>query len=129
MAYVVVQGATLKCSWSQSPSNLSVTTQRKIILEGKPCATIKDNQGNVNIPPFGMCTSMLNPQVASATAAALGVLTPQPCQMLAMGKWMAPKKKILAGNVAFLCSDSKLMCGMGMGEITITSPGQSKVKI
>lgn len=50
-----------------------------MLVEGKPAATIVDATPLVHIPPFGMCTSLANPTVAAATAAALGDLTPMPC--------------------------------------------------
>ena len=44
-----------------------------------PAGVVTD-VGAASVPPFGLCTSMANPQVAAATAAAQNVLTPQPCQ-------------------------------------------------
>jgi len=81
-----------------------------------------------NIAPFGMCVSMTNPQVAAATAAALGVLTPQPCSMVPAGTWQPGKPSLLVGGKPVLTNDSMLLCGTGMGNISIVSPGQTKIQ-
>lgn len=120
----MVSGAMLACSFGTAPGTLNVTSQASNLAEGKPIATIKDTAPNVNIPSFGMCTSMANPQVAAATAAALGVLTPQPCLPAAAGSWIPTKPAVLVANTPCLCNDSALMCMNGMGCITISTPGQ-----
>lgn len=127
MGTKVVAGAVLVCPFGTSTSVLNVTSQTKVLTEGKPQATIKDINLFVNIPPFGMCTSLANPQVAAATAAALGVLTPQPCTMAAAGTWTATRGKLLVGGVPCLCNDAVLNCSLGKGVITITNPGTGKV--
>lgn len=127
MGTKVVTGAVLMCPFGTSTSVLNVTSQTKVLVEGKPQATIKDTKGFVNIPPFGMCTSMANPQVASATAAALGVLTPQPCTPTAAGAWTVTQSKVMSGGVPCLCNNSVLSCSLGQGVITITNPGSGKV--
>lgn len=127
MGTKVVTGAVLMCPFGTATSVLNVTSQSKILVEGKPQATIKDTAPNVNIPPFGMCTSMANPQVASATAAALGVLTPQPCTPVASGTWTATQNKVISCKIPCLCSESVLKCSVGQGVITITNPGSGKV--
>ena len=86
---IVTAGATMMCSFGLAPSTLGVLPPRPIV-EGKPAATITDITPGVNIPPFGMCTSLVNPMVAAATAAALGVLTPMPCVPTAVGPWKPP---------------------------------------
>ena len=56
MGVVVVTGAILKCSFGSTPANLNVTSQSKILVEGKPLATIKDAGPMVNITSCGRNT-------------------------------------------------------------------------
>lgn len=128
MPEVVVMGAVLRCPFGAAPGNLITTSQTRNLAEGKPAATVRDCQGNSNITPFAMCSSLQNPQVAAATAAALGVLTPQPCTVMTMGTWRQSNTKIQMDGIPALTRDATIMCSMGMGEITIASPGQTAVK-
>ena len=127
MGTVVVSGANLMCPFGTAPSILNATSQRMVLGCSKPVATIMDIAAGSNIPPFGMCTSLTNPQVAAATAAALGVLTPVPCTMVPVGPWQATKPTVLVGGKPVLTQESMLLCSMGMGMISITSPGQMKI--
>ena len=127
MGVVVVNGAKLMCPFGSTPSTLTVTSQMTVLGGSKPIATIMDMAPGSNIAPFGMCMSLANPQVASATAAALGVLTPQPCMLVPAGPWQPTKPTVLIGNKPVLTQDSMLLCGMGMGQISILLPGQTKI--
>jgi hypothetical protein len=115
------------CSFGLAPSTLNVTSNLKV-LTSKPAATIMDFRPMVNIPPFGMCTSLANPMVASATAAALGVLTPMPCIPNTMAPWIPGSPMVIIGNYPALSSTSQLICAYG-GMIKIISPGQMKVLV
>ena len=117
------------CSFGTAPCTLQATSQTTCLEEGKVVATIKDMQPNVNLQPFGMCTSLANPAVAAATAAALGVLTPQPCTMVPAGTWIPANPKVMAGGAPCLTNEATLMCGLGAGTIKITVPGQTKVLV
>lgn len=121
MGVVVVSGAQLICPFGSAPCVLQAGSQSKVFVGGKPAATMMD----VNLGPFGMCMSMANPAVASATAAALGVLTPQPCTFVPMGPWRSGKPTVILEGKAVLTNDSSITCGMGMGNISIVSPGQT----
>ena len=95
MAKLVVQGATLMCSMGSSPSKLSVLPTNET-FEGtsNPAATVQDMKPVTNLAPFGMCQSPINPQVAAATSAAGGTLTPQPCVPAAAGPWTPGSKSV-----------------------------------
>ena len=67
MAKYVCMGATLKCTFGMAPSSLMVTVPLRPMIQNKPKATIMDFTPMVNILPFGMCQSLSNPMVASAT--------------------------------------------------------------
>lgn len=129
MAQATVDGAVLTCSFGTVPCTLRVTSQQSCLACGRPAATIQDMAGKTNISGFGMCTSLANPQVAAATAAALDVLTPQPCNCMTAAPWINPGKAPLVKKVPGLRSDAKLMCVNGMGVISITAPGQFKVNV
>jgi len=116
------------CSFGTTPGTINATSQATVLADNKPVATMQDCQ-LVNVGTFGMCSSLANPTVASATAAALGVLTPQPCTMTPAGVWMGGKPTCLAGGKPVLTNECKLMCGMGLGTISITNPGQMKVVV
>lgn len=127
MGVVVVSGAQLMCPFGASVATLNATSTATCLGCSKPVATIADVATGTNISTFGMCSSMANPQVASATAAAMGVLTPQPCTMVPLGIWTTSASTILVGGKPVLTGDGTLMCSMGMGKISITSPGQTKI--
>lgn len=87
MPFQVCSGATLTCRFGTTPSLLQVIAPDRQVAPGKASATILDHQPLINIQPFGLCQSLTNPTVASATAAASGVLTPQPCFPVTPTPW------------------------------------------
>jgi hypothetical protein len=123
MGVQVCAGAMLQCTFGVAPSSLVVTPQNKVLTSSMPAATIMDHKPMVNIPSFGMCTSIANPAVASATSAALGVLTPMPCVPVTTAPWTPGSPTVLIANQPALNASSKCMCNW-MGVISITSPGQ-----
>jgi len=123
MGLHVCSGAMLQCSFGMAPSSLVVLPVNRVFTSARPAANIMDNKPMVNILPFGMCMSLANPTVASATAAAMGVLTPMPCVPVIPGPWVTGSPTVLLANVPALNNTSKLMC-MWAGVISVINPGQ-----
>ena len=119
----VVDGAKLSCPMGSSSPNLKVVPPHNVKLRGSEKANIGDGKPMVNIPPFGMCKSMMNPAVAAATAAAMGALTPQPCTPVC-AMWLGGKTDVLIQNLPALLSNSTIMCMLGGGMIKIDDDGQ-----
>lgn len=128
MAQVVVNNAQVMCSFGVKPSPLVVTSQQKVLIGGIPAATISDGS-LANMQPFGMCSSMLNPAVAAATAAALGVLTPQPCTPVFTGTWLPNHPKVLISGKPCIANDSKCICAYNPAGLQVINPGQMKVTV
>lgn len=122
MAFAAVTGAAIQCAMGTAPGVLNVTSQLRVLVNGRPAATIQDVVPLMGVGPCGMCTSLANPTVAAATAAALGVLTPMPCIPAPAGVWLCGKAP-LVGCIPGLSSEGKLMCSYG-GSISIVTPGQ-----
>lgn len=118
----VTATATVMCSFGVAPSTLTVLPTSRVLIEGKPAATITDMVPLVNIPPFGMCTSLANPQVAAATAAALGVLTPMPCIPATVGPWANGAATTTVGGRPALTIGAMCQCAYG-GVIQVVNPG------
>ncbi len=128
MPQLVAMNATMTCSFGAAPSKLIVPPVNKTIAENMPAANIMDNVPIQNIPPFGMCSSITNPQVAAATAAALGVLTPMPCVPVIPAPWTPGSPTVMIGKMPALNSTSKCLCSWA-GVITITMAGTVKTNV
>jgi hypothetical protein len=121
-------GAKMQCSFGMAPSSLVVLPVNKVMTNGVPDANIMDHVPMMNIMPFGMCQSLANPTVASATTAALGVLTPMPCIPNTPAPWIAGAPTVLLGGAPSLDNISQLMC-IWAGLITFTDAGETTVAI
>ena len=128
MPLQVVNGALLTCSFGASPSTYQVLPVNQVESSYMPAATIMDFVPMTNIMPFGMCNSPSNPQVAAATAAAMGVLTPQPCIPATASPWSPGASTVMLSNKLALDSTSTCNCLWG-GVISITAPGEQTEQI
>lgn len=128
MPKLVLNGALMKCSMGLAPATLAVLPQNMTEGDATDAATVQDFKPMVNIAAFGMCRSMANPQVAAATSAAMGVLTPQPCIPVTTGPWTPGSPTVTISDEAALTDDSKCMCSW-TGTIEITSPGGKTVEV
>ena len=128
MALQVCNGAMLKCSMGMAPSSLVVTPEKLVNTSNQPAANIMDHIPMKNIMPFGMCQSPANPQVAAATASAMGVLTPMPCIPNTPAPWVPGAPTVLIKNMPALNDSSTLMC-IWAGTITVSMAGQQTHQI
>lgn len=122
-----VQAAVLQCSFGLAPSTLMPLPKgAPVMIGGVLAGTTQDMAPVVNIPPFGMCTSLANPTVAAATSAALGVLTPMPCVPVTTGPWLPGAVRTLVNGAPALTAGDKCLCTWG-GVISIVNPGAPTV--
>lgn len=128
MAKLVVNGALLQCTMGTTPSSLTALPDKTTDAGMVPAANIMDYQPNVNIMSFGMCQSPSNPQVAAATAAAMGVLTPQPCVPVVVAPWAPGCATFQIGMQPALNDSSTCMCTWA-GTISVTSAGQTSIDV
>ncbi len=127
MGFGVIGGAVLQCSFGMAPSILNVLPVSRVV-SSMPVAVITDCVPMVNIMPFGMCSSVSNPTVAAATAAAFGVLTPMPCIPAITGTWVTGSPTVLVGGKPALNQNCKLMCAYG-GVIEIKNCGTTNIQV
>jgi len=123
MGIQVCMGGTIMCTFGTAPSTLTILPANRVNTSRMPAATIMDNIPLVNILPFGLCTSLANPAVAGATAAAMGVLTPQPCIPVIPAPWVPGVVTVLINKKPALNDSCKLFCTWA-GVISVTVPGQ-----
>ncbi len=124
MPKLVVNGATLSCDQGVAPASLSVLPVVQADADAQPMATVNDFKPMVNIAPFGMCRTQANPQVAAASAAANGVLTPQPCIPVTTSPWSPGAGISKLHEVKLLTDDSTCKCAW-TGTIKIDAAGSA----
>lgn len=123
MGSQVVTGATLQCSMGTTPSTFAASGAQ--VSATTPSGVITDVSAG-NVPPFGLCQSPANPQVAAATSAA-GVLTPQPCQPV-LTPWTPGAAKVTIGGVPALDDSSQCNCAWA-GMVSVTDAGQTSTSV
>lgn len=128
MPQQVSMTAQLTCSFGSAPSQLVVLPADKVLAENNPAATIMDHVPLLNILPFGMCSSLANPVVAAATAAAMGALTPMPCIPATGSPWVPGAATVVYGNKPALDNTCKCFCNW-TGIITVAQPATTKTQI
>jgi Domain of unknown function (DUF4280) len=124
MPKLVVNGAMLKCDQGMAPSTLTVLPVNGSDGDEQPAATVMDHVPMLNVAPFGMCQTQANPEVAAATAAAMGVLTPMPCVPVLPAPWSPGASIVTIQGMKALSDDSKCTCAW-TGNIQITSAGST----
>lgn len=125
----VCMGAMVTCDMSfppEVPVPMIPTSAPTVIMGDGPAATVMDFAID-NIPTFGMCMSMANPEVDAATTAALGVLTPMPCVPM-LTPWEPGAETVIVGEFPALTESDMCECAYG-GTILIDFPGQAVVTI
>ncbi len=127
MGQVLCMGAQLTCSFGVAPSSLVVLPTNLVTTSNMPAANIMDYVPMVNILPFGMCNSLANPTVASATAAAFGVLTPMPCIPATSTPWTPGSPTVSIGKMSCATNSSTCLCMWG-GTISVSNAGQQTVE-
>jgi hypothetical protein len=120
----VCTGAALQCSFGSAPSTFAASG---VQVDATAPAGVVSDVAPSNVPPFALCTSLANPQVAAATSAAMGALTPQPCVPV-LGLWTPGSSRVTIGGVAALDDSSQCSCSWG-GVITVSSAGQTSVTV
>jgi len=124
MPDLVCSGASLQCSMGTTPAAFAASgTEVTATGAGGVVTDITPE----NVPGFGMCTSLANPQVASATSAAGGTLTPQPC-LPVLTPWTPGSERVNLAGPAALDDASTCSCQWG-GVITVGSAGQESVTV
>lgn len=130
MPLQVVNGAVTGCTFAIGEGVLTVLPDKmaNCLEGGAPKANIMDFIPMVNIMPIGACQTPSNPQVAAATAAAQGVLTPQPCIPVVTSPWTPGAAKTMVGPAPALHQACTNTCMWG-GVISITEAGQATVDV
>ncbi len=128
MGKQVCNGAALSCSFGAAPSMLTVLPVNKVNTSMMPAATIMDHVPLENILTFGMCSTPTNPEVATATTAALGVLTPMPCVPATTTPWTPGVDDVLINHMLALDDSSTCNC-MWAGVISVDMPGQLQTNV
>ncbi|MGE0418231.1 MAG: DUF4280 domain-containing protein [Acetobacteraceae bacterium] len=128
MPELLTTGCLLSCTFGITPSVFIALELpgKPVIMEALSTATIMEIIPFENILPFGMCESLANPEVAAATAAALGVLTPMPCIPVIPDPWEPPSELMSYSDLPLATIESKCMCAWG-GEISVDAPAEFTV--
>ena len=118
----VCTGASLQCSLGPAPSTFAASGAD--VSATAPAGVVTDSAPG-NVPPFALCTSLANPQVAAASSG--GPLVPQPCQPV-LGPWTPGAARVTVAGAPALDESSQCQCAWG-GVVTVATAGQTAVSV
>jgi hypothetical protein len=128
MPLLAAEGAILACDKGSQPSPLGViAVNPQVKAVTKLAAEVTDFKPALNIRSFGMCSSMQNPTVQSATELNKGVLTPQPCTPMVAMPWSGATIVTIRKKPALFVGSS-ISCNFG-GSIEIKDAVQKIVNV
>ena len=107
----------LKCSCGTVPTSFVVLPINGVTASGLPAGNETDNVPFLNIIPFGMCTTTVNPAVAAAGG------SPVPCIPMTLFPWSDTAKKVKVRGLPSVTENSKLKC-LWTGSITVEVSSQ-----
>jgi hypothetical protein len=123
---VVVSGFKLKCNFGSMDATVNIPAA------GVGCSGKEYVKTPADVIPFmsvncGMCKSMMNPQVAAATAAAMGTLVQQPCMKPVLALPIGAQKTEAYG-MPVATKMTPMICPFG-GKLEMTDPGQKDITV
>jgi hypothetical protein len=116
MPDLVCTGAALQCSLGTTPATFAASGIQ--VSAGSPVGVVTEVTP-ANVPPFGLCTTPSNPQVASAHA-------PQPCVPVLISPWSPGSARVTINGVNAVDDSSQCLCTWG-GVVTVSAAGQTAV--
>lgn len=119
---VVGLTSVLHCIFGVTPTPLIVLPDSTVIVDVMLVGNMMQAFPIVNIPTFGLCVTITNPEVATATAAAFGVLIPMPCIPMTE-VWITEDFNELIDFIPAITQSSFVMCDWG-GMINVIFSGQ-----
>lgn len=98
----------LACPYGSVPSQLQVTSQTAVRVDGKLLATVRDAQPMVNVLPFGLCSAPQNPEVAASMSH-----RPQPCKPVLTGMWESANVQVAVEGMPAVEKGAVCRCAWG----------------
>lgn len=126
MGQLVVMGAMMTCSFGAAPSSLMVLPTHRTMGCNVPAANINDHTPFLNILPFGVCSSPMQPSMKPIPPKPP---VPGPCVPAVSSPWIVGAVTVMLDNMPALNSTSINMCSAFGGVISIAFAGQITVQV
>lgn len=109
------------CAFGAAPMPLSFLPAPPVMGQTGPFGNITGFAPFLNVKPYAVCISMVNPMVLAATIAAFGILVPMPCIPVTT-PWIPTSPMVICGTGPILTNTCPMMCAYCGANQIIMSP-------